>query len=143
MSKKMHTVPFDVGDSVRVKDGVTDPDNPEWNIERWQGRIIEITGEMPPLILVAWDSITLKNMPASIIEACEVEGLDWSQFYLLPSDVEAAPLRDRVQDVKKIKNKLHDQHWWADIASGSPIINEVGCSVPSLRARRENPCEDC
>ena len=80
MLKKVHKEPLEVGDSVRVKDGYEDPDNPDWNIAGWQGRLIEIIEVNPPMILVEWDSITLKNMPASIIEECEEEGLEWAEY---------------------------------------------------------------
>ena len=32
MLKKVYKEPLEVGDSVRVKDGYEDPDNPDWNI---------------------------------------------------------------------------------------------------------------
>ncbi len=62
MLKKVHKEPLEVGDSVRVKDGYEDPDNLDWNIAGWQGRLTEIIEVNPPMILVEWDSITLKNM---------------------------------------------------------------------------------
>jgi hypothetical protein len=89
MLKKMPKEPFKVGDSVRVKEGVNDPNNPDWNIAGWQGRIIEIIEVNPPMILIEWDSITLKNMQASIVEECVTEGLDWAQYQFFPTDVEA------------------------------------------------------
>ena len=56
---------FKEGYSVVVKKGTSDPDNEEYDIGGWQGRIIHIEdeGDGPSLIRIEWDSITLKNMP--------------------------------------------------------------------------------
>ena len=95
MLKRVHKEPLEVGDSVLVKDGYEDPDNPDWNIAGWQGRLIEIIEVNPPMILVEWDSITLKNMPASIIEECEEQSLEWAEYQFFPTDVERQPLEIR------------------------------------------------
>jgi hypothetical protein len=50
----MGSLGFEVGDSVRVKEGVTDPDSAS-NIGGWQGRISEF-GEDPdgePFVVIA------------------------------------------------------------------------------------------
>ena len=70
-------------DSVVIKSGVRDPDL-DISIEGWQGRISDINEE---LVCIDWDSVTLKNMEASIITRCEQDGLDWTKIYLLADDV--------------------------------------------------------
>jgi hypothetical protein len=52
---------LEVGDSVKVKEGVDDPDS-NVDISGWQGRILGIGEDEngQPWILVAWDSHTLK-----------------------------------------------------------------------------------
>lgn len=107
------TVPFDVGDSVRVKEGIKDSDYPDSEIGGWQGRVVEITDEDPPMLLVEWDSITLEETPVEILEEAEREGLDWERYYLDPRDAEAAEPRDAPQDVKQVREKLYDQLQWS------------------------------
>ena len=53
-----------VGDSVKVKEGISCPDHDSICISGWQGRIIEIEGDM---VGIGWDSITLKQMPLEYI----------------------------------------------------------------------------
>ena len=80
-----------VGDSVKVKKGVLDPDDNKTDISGWQGRVIKLE-ESENAIEIAWDSITLLNMPKASIQDCETDGFDWSQIneeiepYELPLD---------------------------------------------------------
>ena len=55
-----------VGDSVKVKKGVLDPDDNKTDISGWQGRVIKLE-ESENAIEIAWDSITLLNMPKASI----------------------------------------------------------------------------
>ena len=77
-----------VGDSVLVKPGVMDSDT-GIDLSHWQGRVIGIneTEEYGIVVDIAWDSITLQNMPASFIVDCQRGGFQWSQYYdaALPS----------------------------------------------------------
>ena len=62
------TSTYHVGDCVRVKAGVKDPD---WgkDLGGWQGRISGIDKDGDEVVVnIQWDSITLKNMPAAMIE---------------------------------------------------------------------------
>lgn len=87
---------FKVGDSVIVKQGVLDPDLGT-DIGGWQGRIV-IIERQSNLIGIEWDSITLKNIPSSVIDQCELENLDWAQMYLSSTDVELTQPRDTEED---------------------------------------------
>lgn len=118
-------VPFDVGDSVRVTDDCEDSATPGWDISGWQGRVADITDAEPPMLLVEWDSITLKEMPGSLIEEAERTGGGWRQYYLFPRDVEAAEPRDAPQDVKQICRRLHDQHHWVSLGKEGRYIQQV------------------
>ena len=101
-------ISFKIGDSVRVKPDVLDPDTEAFSLEGWQGRILDIRPQEdgPTIIDIEWDSITLREMPASSIEACEEEGLDWTQMGLYPDDVEVTTARDTEQDVKHAQKEL-------------------------------------
>jgi hypothetical protein len=60
---------------VSVKSSVIDPDF-GFDLGGWEGRIDKISGD-GGIICVEWDSITLGNMPESIISECEERGIDW------------------------------------------------------------------
>ena len=54
---------YKVGDSVKVKQNVVVDDFENIDFTGWQGRIMECFEEME--LEVAWDSITLKQLPES------------------------------------------------------------------------------
>jgi hypothetical protein len=55
---------------------------------------------------IEWDSITLKNIPSSVIDQCEVENLDWTQMCLSSTDVELTQPRDTEEDVAAIIEQI-------------------------------------
>lgn len=91
------------------------PDFEDLLIEDWQGRIIDIQ-EDPPLIGIEWDSVTLENIPDSFIFQFVKENLDYSKMFLWPSDVICVESRDRVEDVKEVRERIEkNTHWlWLD-----------------------------
>jgi hypothetical protein len=99
------------GQSVKVKKGILCPDDPEFDLSGWQGRVIDIgedeNGET--IIDIAWDSITLKEMSEEYIVKFEDDGLDWASMYLFPSDVEQVKERDSKKDTDKIRNELENR----------------------------------
>ncbi len=112
---------FQIGDAVKVKAGVMDPDNPNLSIEGWQGRVLEIiealTGD-ELIIEVEWDSITLKSMPEnSLLMAIDAE-LEYKSMNLAEANLEPAEGRDEIEDVKEshhiidqrfLSEKLHEE----------------------------------
>lgn len=73
-----------IGHVVKVKDGVLCPDDPQFDLSGWQGRVIDISeDEEGHTIGLEWDSITLDEMPKSYIEIGEQEGLNWAEMYLI------------------------------------------------------------
>jgi len=117
---------FEVGDSVKVKEGVNDPDS-NVDISGWQGRILGIDeGEnCQPSILVAWDSYTLKRMPQSYLEQSETEGLDWQQFYLGVDDMQHAQSRDTQRDVDEVVDEIASRVYWYSLGEEGKRIQEV------------------
>ena len=71
-----------IGQTVKVKNGVLCPDDSEFNLSGWMGRIIELDENDEPTVGIEFDSITLKNMPEKYVKKSEQEGLDWSRIYL-------------------------------------------------------------
>lgn len=110
------------GDSVVVNEGVQDPDDPGSIIAGWQGRIAKMDGD---LILIDWDSITLKQMPEPMIIKCEQEGWDWQQMYLEVSDVRVANARDTVQDTSDAVDAMTRKYMWTDHGATGKRIQKV------------------
>ena len=110
MSEKKHNLK--AGDSVIVKPGTKDPDL-GGDISGWQGRITEFSEyEGDPTVMIAWDSITLKEMPHSMIAHCEKEVLDWKVMGLDMADVEPASPRDSARDIKRAVEEIYKHSAW-------------------------------
>lgn len=110
-----HAHNFTIGDSVKVKDGILEPDSEAFSIGGWQGRIIEIREEpdVPTIIDIEWDSVTLQKMPQHFIDESEEEGLDWTCMGLYPEDLELTAARDTEDDVKAAQEELEDIHFYS------------------------------
>src|SRR6266540_711710 len=107
MSKKRRNLK--IGDSVVVKPGVKDPDT-GGDISGWQGRVSDFDEyEGEPTVMIVWDSVTLKNMPLSVVEFSEEKGLDWRVMGLSVNDVDLTSARDTEKDVEKALAEI-DQH---------------------------------
>lgn len=94
---------YHLNESVRVKNGVHDPDFGS-DISGWQGRIREIDEESEEehiIYLIAWDSVTLKEMDLESITRSEEEGLGWDSMYLYEEDIEPASPRDSEREVTR------------------------------------------
>jgi hypothetical protein len=116
-----------LGDVVRVKPGVTDPDDPSIDWSGWYGRVDEIDppGSRPRFILIDLDSVTLKGLPPEHIRRCEEQGLDWRQLGLYVEDVELAEARDTVDDVKRVRQELESQHEWDYLGEQGQRIHAI------------------
>jgi hypothetical protein len=120
---------YRIGDCVRVKVGIKDPDFGV-DIGGWQGRISNIdTSGDGILVSIQWDSITLKKVPVAMIEQCEEQGLDWAEMALGANDLEPAKPRDTERDVTKIKEQLSNQHGWAALGEEGKRIQKVLAGV--------------
>jgi hypothetical protein len=117
---------FKIGDSVVVKAGVTDPDFGT-DLGGWQGRITEIhhSKQEGELVTITWDSVTLNAMPGSLIERCEEQGLSWTDFGLLASEVERATPRDSEQDAEQITTGLAKQYAWSHLGEEGRRVNQI------------------
>ena len=120
MSKSTH---IKTGDSVIVKPNVKDPDL-GIDIGGWQGRISEINAK-DNLVCIDWDSVTLKNMPPSVIEKSEEEGWGWHQIYLETTEVERAESRDTEEDVAEVIDRLETRYGWSSLGEEGKRIQEV------------------
>jgi hypothetical protein len=121
-------IDFKVGDSVIVKAGVLDPDFGT-DIGGWQGRISEIEPQSN-IIAIDWDSITLKNMPDSVIETSELEGWQWRRMFLESTDVELTQPQDTEEDVAAMVKQIELQHHrWSYLGEEGKGIQAVLADV--------------
>lgn len=117
---------FKVGDSVIVKPGTQDPDY-GGDIGGWQGRVTEITSneEGETLVLIDWDSLTLRQIPPDHIKACEREGLDWGSIRLFAREVEISQPRDTLASVTKTREQIASLYEWAHLGEEGERIQLV------------------
>ena len=113
------------GDSVVVKPGVLDYDF-GIDMEGWQGRITEITpAGNQETVMVAWDSITLRNMPDEMLEQCEEQGLDWTIYGIEATDVELTEPRDTEADVNQAVKEISHKYAWTYLGEEGKRINRI------------------
>jgi Calcium binding len=80
---------FALGDAVRVRPGITEPDFPDIPLGGWAGKITEVEQGDPPLYLILWSQETLKHMRPVYRKRCERDGLDFEEMRLGEEDLEA------------------------------------------------------
>jgi len=79
-----------LGDIVRVKDGVMDPDYDGCSIGGWSGAIVAFeTWEQTPMALIAWDASTQRaRMDPEVRRRAASQGLSVAQMWLQLSEFE-------------------------------------------------------
>ena len=112
---------FQVGDTVKVKDGTLDPDF-GFEIAGWHGQITEIDDD---LVCIELDSITLSETPDKYITECEIDDLNWKKIYLLLDEVELSERRDTEEDLIAIRKQIQLNHEWDDLGDSGKIVSEV------------------
>jgi hypothetical protein len=81
---------FSVGDQVRVKYGVADPDFADIPLGGWAGTITEVDQRSrSPLYLIEWNQRTLDNMHPIFHKRCERDGLEETSSWQGEEDLEA------------------------------------------------------
>lgn len=118
-----------VGDSVIVKPGTLDPDF-DIEIGGWQGRISEVhPAGNPDTVLIAWDSITLRQMPNWVIVKSEERGLNWTVMGIEIREVELVDPRDTEEDVAQAVDALSQDHAWSWLGEEGERIGQVLAGV--------------
>jgi len=113
-----------IGDSVKVNQGVIDPDF-DFDISGWQGRIEEIfDGE--GLVLIRWESMTLAQMPLELVIQCENENFDWEIMTLYGADIHVAKERDSTDDTHNAAMRIKHQ-----------IMDDPGSMMMMIRVRKD------
>jgi hypothetical protein len=80
---------FAVGDAVRVRRGVVDPDYPDVPLGGWAGTVSDVDEESQPhLYLIDWADETLDAAHPVYARRCERDGLEVEQAWLGEDDLE-------------------------------------------------------
>src|SRR3954471_22383187 len=86
---KSDTARFRVGDKVRVKYGVIDPDFPDIPLGGWSGTVTEIEMADDQITYeIKWDGKTLSGMHPVYRKRCERDGLEPEMMWLGEEDIE-------------------------------------------------------
>ena len=120
---------FTTGASVKVKAGVRCPDYPKLAIGGWQGRITEVekAEDDSIVVLIQWDSVTLKAIPEKFIADSEKEGCAWAEMYLDQDDVEPAAPRDSDKEARDVGRKLEEKAFWLSEGKvGAVVVAAIG-----------------
>ncbi|HMA84238.1 MAG TPA: calcium-binding protein [Desulfosalsimonadaceae bacterium] len=126
---------FRVGDWVRVKDGIEDPDFGN-DMSGWQGQISEIADDT---VCIEWDGETLLQCPEEVIVKSEQEGLDWTRMNLEVSEVIPATPRNEAQEKNSIIEAIANRHRWGYLGESAEIIRNV---LQNVDADDENKAFD-
>jgi hypothetical protein len=87
--KKSGSRRFKVGDKVRVKYGVIDPDFPDIPLGGWSGSVTEVDQTDDQLTYeINWDKRTLVGMHPVYRKRCERDGLELETMWLGEEDIE-------------------------------------------------------
>jgi len=136
----MTLINLKTGDSVKVKSGIFEPDNEEFEIGGWQGYVIDIdtkSNAENTLFTIEWDSITLQKIPNEYIIEAAVEGLSWQTMILYDTDIEKATARDTIKAVKKTQIELEDKYYWSSFGEEGLRINKV---LEGINDKDEHEC---
>ena len=80
---------FQVGDKVRVKPGVIDPDFPDIPLGGWSGTVTEVEQADDQITYeIKWDKRTLNGMHPVYRKRCERDGLELETMWLGEEDIE-------------------------------------------------------
>ncbi len=124
--------PIKIGDNVKVKDGVNDPDDEAHSIAGWQGWVVEVYDENLTAdnienlqFMVSWDSVTLKNIPRTRLIELEQDGYDWTMMCLDINDVDIATPRDKMEDAEAVSEALSDDIYWEGMGEEGEQIAQI------------------
>ncbi len=109
---------FKIGDSVKVKPGIVVD---EMDVSGWHGRIDESDYDDDEIVCVRLDSIVLRSLSEDYIKAtlAMTTAESFNAFYLRKDDVEPAPPRDTVEDIKTALDDILRKYEWAAEEDGS------------------------
>jgi hypothetical protein len=124
---------FNVGDIVKVKEGVKDPDFEELEMSGWQGKIVEIfeTNEGRTVHII-WDNTTMNQMPDESLQMFEDEGFVSNAMTLSENDVESAEARPEEDLVERDIDPYLDE----DFKKIAEILGEKNLDVDAAKLKK-------
>lgn len=117
-----------IGDSLRVKDGFVD-DELGQEMSGWQGRVKELYPDAGSA-LIAFDSITIEQLPSTYIDQCEEDGYSWTEYGFGLEWLEPAEPRDKEQDAATVERTVSKYYRYAHLGSEGRDINKILSGIP-------------
>lgn len=127
-----------IGDSVKVKANIQDPDFWDLHMDGWQGRVVErmySEEESVSIVGIEWDAVTLRSMPDTYLKNCIKLGSDYFGIYLRENDTELAPPRDTLDELLSVQQEFYHKfgvgnlEWaanrWLDLGEQGLRIRKV------------------
>ena len=129
LSDKTDTeVSLRIGESVRAKKGVKNPQNAKFSVAGWQGRVVSFENKDNKdeiNVGIQWDSETLRNIPEVDILYAVEHGLDYTGMFLAMTDLEKAEPRDTLQEIEQVIAELNFRYRWAELGGEGNRIRKV------------------
>ena len=124
MSNQLSNKPdLKYGDVVKVHDGFRDPDL-DIDMSGWHGRVRQLY-ETEGTALIAFDSLTLLDLPESYIDKCEEEGYSWSDFGYDLTDLIKTEKRDTLSNVQEVLRELRLRYRYSFLGEEGPEVNQI------------------
>ncbi len=126
--KTEEEVSLRIGESVRAKKGVKNPQNAKFSVAGWQGRVVSFENKDKKdeiSVGIQWDSETLRNMPEDDILYAIEHGLDYTGMFLAMNDLEKAEPRDTLQEIERVIADLNMRYRWAELGKEGSRIRKV------------------
>ena len=115
------------GDVVKVRDGFYDS---ELGVDMggWHGRVSKLYPE-EGTALIAFDSLTLLNLPSSYIEQCEEQGYSWIDYGYSLDDLCKTEARDTLSRVLTVLKDLQKRYPYSYLGEQGREINKIFLSI--------------
>ena len=103
---------FQVGDFVKIKNGVKDADENKYDLSGWKGHIIEIQEKDSPddetIYEIHWDSDTLRDIPNEFIQTAFDDELSWATYCAGENDLLPAVATEELLISQEFADKMED-----------------------------------
>ena len=116
--------------------GVKDQDI-DTDLGGWQGRIEDIDKGNETYVEIAWDSITLKQMPSEYIMSALDGGYEYCLMWLEDKEVEPTEPRDRPEDVEEAVSGLFEKYESEHCREEERLIKQI-LDCEDLTVTKEN-----
>lgn len=127
MDEKNKPTPLQIGDTVKVHQGFKDPDT-KVKMGGWHGRITQLFPEKGTA-MIAFDSQTLRNIPANYIKHCEVDGYSWRAYGYDLTDLTKVEPRDTQEQANAVSAAIEAQNIYAYLGEEGQEIRRIIQSV--------------